>query len=1000
MKDLKNNISVHYDFPDHILNFTHTLCHIPYLLDQTILFQTSHDGGDSTSITSGVENEVKKSAMKPKKSSLKRKAPNFSQESDDTVIEPLLQREKEKSEPQSAKYFGKGKTDSLQNKESDNKAKTTTTTGFCGTTESLLSFKDSESTKTTAGVTAPLHNYMNTNVFNTHDNAKANVTTKSQILVEINSSKQSSYTPSPLIFTTAKIHTDSKTKQMEPVLVTPVPILSTIEVNVSKGGSIISNERKISNGSSVINPVYTPMPLSKGKEEKITLSSFSTVISPTTNKDAFSKTITVTSAPKLANITTAQNSSMKITLPSTTSISLLMKSSPKEKQGDIKDDTKEQTWPQTVQLPSKSFNLDKTKNNVTAKTIMTTTGKGIDISTTSAKSSQGDNSVIQKVDAGDNLPVNISSYNSQHFTSNNKTQASRDPVAISNPAKTTSSSVGNKQLHRQKTTTEETSDMKSKVDTNIEHAENSSAKKLSSSEPKIIDSISIKDGKVPNVSANNTQSIHSKSSLNDTANLISKTTSISTTTKPTATSVASSNNVMPSIDVSSKPATTNTISKAEKTVPPTTTTTNTLSNVNKINTASIVSSIGLTKSSPKDVAKTSIPTSIVTSTSKTLPEKMPVVTSTAKTVSASSDKNKTASVTTVKPSTEVAKTTATTLTQPTITTSKTTATKTPSVTSVKATLASATTSTGTKPSSSTPQVSSITSPLTSGSITVSKAPAVTTSIPKTLSGTASPKSTTPQNITSPQGSGNKQASTAVGINVASKIPSAVSSEKSSAVNSSAPVSAGIKSPNNNSSQIFGTPKPSTTSIPKTESVTTLSKTSAASSSVISSAAKSPKDTSAPTTNKKDSAVSVKKPAATKTSVATKSPSVSSANKSIVGTTTKISSSADSSVPTSAAKKTGAPVTAKTGSTTTSTKIPTTSTLKKVPDVTSSSSATTSVAAIKPTTTSATQVSANKLVGSAGSSVPSFTPPLRPSELDKKGGSKSSENNKDGKDSKA
>lgn len=89
---------------------------------------------------------------------------------------------------------------------------------------------------------APLHNYMNTNIFSTYDVTKG-ITTKSPILVEIDGSKSGIYSPSPLIFTTAKIHTDSKTKLMEPLQVTPVPILSTIEGSVIRAGGTSDTDK-------------------------------------------------------------------------------------------------------------------------------------------------------------------------------------------------------------------------------------------------------------------------------------------------------------------------------------------------------------------------------------------------------------------------------------------------------------------------------------------------------------------------------------------------------------------------------------------------------------------------------------------------------------------------------------------------------------------------------------------------------------------------------------
>ncbi|XP_050342091.1 uncharacterized protein LOC126768183 isoform X1 [Nymphalis io] len=188
--------------------------------------KTSHDGIDVTSITSGIENEIKKAGTKIKKTSKKRKVQNFSLESDENIIEPLLQIDNEKSEisSRSAKYLlNKTKTDSsfeLVNKTSENSVLSA---------NSISTPVNSTSKINTSYIcgTAPLHNHMNTNIFGMYD-----VTTKNSILVEIDGSKSGAYNQSPMIFTTAKIHTDGKSKLMEPVQITPVPILSTIEGNV------------------------------------------------------------------------------------------------------------------------------------------------------------------------------------------------------------------------------------------------------------------------------------------------------------------------------------------------------------------------------------------------------------------------------------------------------------------------------------------------------------------------------------------------------------------------------------------------------------------------------------------------------------------------------------------------------------------------------------------------------------------------------------------------
>lgn len=272
-----------------------------------LILQTSQDGGDSTTATSGIENEIKKSKagllleFKSKKLG-KRTAPNLSEESDDAVVEPLLQKNTNTTS-QSAKYFAKAKADTVKEISklfNDKKSEYASASGF-GTTETLLSEKDQTASKPNPSNNAPLHNYMNTNIFHSHDNSKANGTTKTQLLVEIDGSKQSGYTPSPLIFTTAKIHTDGKLKNMEPVQMTPAPILSTLEVSVSKDG-ITTNEKKVSNGTSVLNTIYTqPQVTEKIKENTVNITN-SNVIPVTQSKDS------MTGKPAYPSFTTKANS--------------------------------------------------------------------------------------------------------------------------------------------------------------------------------------------------------------------------------------------------------------------------------------------------------------------------------------------------------------------------------------------------------------------------------------------------------------------------------------------------------------------------------------------------------------------------------------------------------------------------------------------------------------------------------------------------------------------
>ncbi|CAG4964803.1 unnamed protein product [Parnassius apollo] len=203
--------------------------------------KASHDGADSNSITSTIDNEVKKAAtgLKTKRSSIKRKIPNFSHESDDTVIEPLLSSEKDKVDnaSQSAKFvMSKSKTD-LTTEKVDRKLLKSKVEKISPTYSTSLSenivFTSTKDLCPNMCVTTPIYNHMNTNVFGDLDATKI-IPSKSTVIVEINKSKSSSYSSSPLIFTTAKIHTDNKTNHMEPVQVTPMPILSTIEGNIIK----------------------------------------------------------------------------------------------------------------------------------------------------------------------------------------------------------------------------------------------------------------------------------------------------------------------------------------------------------------------------------------------------------------------------------------------------------------------------------------------------------------------------------------------------------------------------------------------------------------------------------------------------------------------------------------------------------------------------------------------------------------------------------------------
>ncbi|XP_053600207.1 mucin-2-like isoform X1 [Plodia interpunctella] len=227
--------------------------------------KTSQDGGDNMSITSGVENEIKKpivGIMKTKRNSIKKKVQNFSHESDDGVIEPLLHKEKMETPNQSAKcLLPKTKTESCEKGNdrdkllSDDRLEKPSLSAAPSVYGNPSIPNGTKETKKIYENSSTIHNHMNSNVFSNFDDAKKIITPRSQILVEINDNKRIGYNPSPLIFTTAKIHTDVKTKSMEPVQVTPVPILSTIEGSVKVG--VGKNISGICEGNNMVNTVCT-----------------------------------------------------------------------------------------------------------------------------------------------------------------------------------------------------------------------------------------------------------------------------------------------------------------------------------------------------------------------------------------------------------------------------------------------------------------------------------------------------------------------------------------------------------------------------------------------------------------------------------------------------------------------------------------------------------------------------------------------------------------------
>ncbi|XP_026326496.1 uncharacterized protein YMR317W-like isoform X1 [Hyposmocoma kahamanoa] len=314
--------------------------------------KTSFDGGDIASITSGFDNDSKKplaGILKTKRNSIKKKVQNFSLDSDDGVIEPLLQKVKENTETgnQSAKnLLSKTKNDSIiekgDDKEkllADKKSGMPSMTNIPSITNNAYLVNGSHnvkvSIKSNGSSTMPMHSHGNTSMFN-NDALQGTYPPKTQILVGIESTKLSNYSPSPLIFTTAKIHTDGKSKQMEPVHVTPVPILSTIEANVIKTGSVIDYTTDINetlrrdNEQNMQNNIFSKNPVGSVPFPRVTSNTSSDAV---TKKSSGNKVIItcatliqVSQAPKVSDVKATDVKSAPVTSTINITQSTLLKS--------------------------------------------------------------------------------------------------------------------------------------------------------------------------------------------------------------------------------------------------------------------------------------------------------------------------------------------------------------------------------------------------------------------------------------------------------------------------------------------------------------------------------------------------------------------------------------------------------------------------------------------------------------------------------------------------
>lgn len=636
------------------------------------LFQTSHDGGDSSSITSGVENEIIKpilSILKPKKTSLKRKPPSSFKEVDETVVEPLLSQDREKpGTSQSAKIFTKTKTDFNNDKISDkskllgdNNIQNPISSAIITTANITLSSNDRYVPKTT--VAAPMHNHMNTNVFNSYDSNKIVVTTKSQILVEIDSSKPSGYSPSPLIFTTAKIHADGKTKHMEPVQVTPVPILSTVELNLSKNGNVTTNEKKIvttNNGNSLVSTVYNP-----GISSKTTTQHSNAVTSATPNS-------MVTCTPVVTN----QN---KTTTPTTSIISSILNNQTTlsnekiiNKGENITNNQKAKDGPILTPVVSK---IPSTTKQTKAITSLKSTNPVIEpikptLSAISGvepnqSNQQSDKSLTDKIKSNSER-TQVIDYKLKDSIQANKNNT--DPTAVikpntsSNLAKTKSGSE-NKQLQRQKSIAVEdtpksktTSGLNSsnKVDTTKDSCAkivSSSVKPSSTSQSKIQSNTSLSKDKTPKPSANEIKTETLKSLQTRTSNTTEKPSNINskTTNKPSSiiTSTTKNDNTI------STPNTTKNVSlvKTSSNLPKSVTSAITSKSMTVPSTKSTTKVTSVTSQKPQSSAVTSVTSTKPIGSGKTKLPASSTTPSVSKTSSVSASSTPISSVPTLKPAT-------------------------------------------------------------------------------------------------------------------------------------------------------------------------------------------------------------------------------------------------------------------------------------------------------------------------------------------------------------
>lgn len=224
-----------------------------------------------------MDNEFKKpSILKSTRNSIKRKVQNFSHESDDAVVEPLLQKDKTEA-TKIVKNVQKLINDECTgNTEVDSTVSNINTSDVgdkikliqkeekelpkLSTTECVFNIKSSLGTHSDIQKPSIIStNSGDNNKYEKLENSSSstkyfieNITCNKYELPTIpKSSPYPGYKSSPLIFTTAKIHNDAIAKTKEPVILNTSPILSTLE----------NKEIKVEH--------YTKSPLNKINKENI-----------------------------------------------------------------------------------------------------------------------------------------------------------------------------------------------------------------------------------------------------------------------------------------------------------------------------------------------------------------------------------------------------------------------------------------------------------------------------------------------------------------------------------------------------------------------------------------------------------------------------------------------------------------------------------------------------------------------------------------------------------